>query len=540
MRILNAESLSSHGNVRGRQAMIEILEAGLQAADPYYNTLKLLRVENGKLIVGHPDFEPAGTPRPGEEVYDLGRMGRIYVFGAGKGVQRVARAIEEVLGDRLAGGHVIAKHGDERILDRIGVTFGAHPVPDDGCVRGCQQILAMCQDLRPEDLVFTVVANGVSALLTMPVPGVSLEDVRQTTYAMQIERGAPTQDLNPIRNHLDMMKGGRISRHIQPAMAIHIVAIDPNYAPHQGAQRTPYDQLIHGNLWLHTLPDCTTFADAVAMLDKWDAWDVVPAAVREHLRRADPRHETVKADEFERWRFRIFGVMPQHLGVIPAVRRKAARLGFKPHLLARFMQAEASQAGFVIADIARTIEREGAPFEPPCALITGGELLVTVGQETGVGGRNQEFALAAALRIAGSERIVVAGVDTDGTDGPGFQFAPRSFAALRMTNAALRMTNDALRMTNDALRTTDDALGPRSAQLAGELVRAAGELPPCLAGGIVDGQAVAEARAANVDILAALRRHNTSPALWKLQSGIVATQNISLTDLGVTLVMGRE
>jgi hypothetical protein len=102
------------------------------------------------------------------------------------------------------------------------------------------------------------------------------------------------------------------------------------------------------------------------------------------------------------------------------------------------------------------------------------------------------------------------------------------------------MTNDALRMTNDALRTTDDALGPRSAQLAGELVRAAGELPPCLAGGIVDGQAVAEARAANVDILAALRRHNTSPALWKLQSGIVATQNISLTDLGVTLVMGRE
>ena len=162
-RILNAEQLVSHGNERGRQALVQILEAGLRAADPYYNTLKLLRIEGNRLIVGGlPDFEPEGSPKTGEEVFDLDQVGRILVVGAGKGVQRVAKAIEEVLGDRLEGGVVIAKHGDERILERIEVVFGAHPVPDEGCVEGCRKIMAKLQGLKPEDLVFTVAANGPS------------------------------------------------------------------------------------------------------------------------------------------------------------------------------------------------------------------------------------------------------------------------------------------------------------------------------------------------------------------------------------------
>jgi glycerate-2-kinase len=489
VRILNPESLISHGNVRGRKALLEILDAGLEAADPYHNTRRMLRLAGGTLIVGHPDYEPMGAPRSGDEVIDLDVVGRIYVFGAGKGVQRVAKAIEEVLGDRLTGGQVIAKHGDEVVLERIGVTHGGHPVPDEGCVRGCRKILEMCQGLHENDLVFTIAANGVSALLTLPVPGVSLEDVRQTTYLMQIERGAPTQDLNPIRNHLDRMKGGRLSRHIQPAKAIHMVACDANYAPHETLRG--YEQLMHRNRWLHNLADCTTFAEAVDMLDKWDAWDAVPASVRAHLLRADPEHETVKAAEFEQWDFRIFGVMPRHLSPLPAAHKAAAELGFKPYTLTTWVQAEASQAGLVIADIAKSIERDGVPFEPPCVLITSGELLVTVGEETGVGGRNQEYALSAARNIAGSENIVMGGVDTDGTDGPGGHFA-------------------------------DDAGGIR-----------------CLTGGIVDGRTVDEARAADVNILAALQRHDSSSALWRLKSGIAATQSISVGDLGVTLIMGR-
>ena len=489
MRILNPEPLTSHGNIAGRRALLQILEAGMRAADPYYNTLDLLRVANGKLYVGRPQYEPRGAPRSGEEIIDLSTVGRIFVFGAGKGIQRVAKALEEKLGDHLTGGHVIGKHGDDVILEKIGVTLGGHPVPDEGCVQGCRRILAMCQDLTGEDLVFTCAGNGVSALLTLPVDGVSLDDVRQITYMMQIERGAPTQDLNPIRNHLDQMKGGRISRHIQPATAIHIIARDPNYQPFAMVQG--YPQLMRENLWLHTLPDFTTFADAVAMLKKWDAWDSAPPAARSFLERADPAAETVRAEEFERWRCRIFGVTPRESGVIPAAKAKAVELGFRPYELTEWLHAEASEAGRVIANIARSIEHRGEPFEPPCVLLTSGELLVTVGQETGVGGRNQEYALAGALAIAGSQNIVMAGVDTDGTDGPGGFSAP-------------------------------DTGGIH-----------------CLSGGVVDGETLAEAKRAGVDIHDALKRHAASDALWRLKSGIAATQNISLTDLGVTLIMGR-
>ena len=130
MRIQNQEILVSHGNRLARQALVKILEAGLQGADPYQNAKRLLSLRGDKLTVGGREFEPEGTPRSGDAVYDLSQIGNIYVIGAGKGIQRVALAIEEVLGDRLTDGHVIDKKGYPVILNRIGVSLGGHPVPD--------------------------------------------------------------------------------------------------------------------------------------------------------------------------------------------------------------------------------------------------------------------------------------------------------------------------------------------------------------------------------------------------------------------------
>jgi glycerate-2-kinase len=191
-------------------------------------------------------------------------------------------------------------------------------------------------------------------------------------------------------------------------------------------------------------------------------------------------------------RFRVFGVMPDGLGVLPTAAQQAAELGYRPHILSTRIQAEAREAGRTIAGIARSIEANGTPFEPPCALLSGGELLVTVGEERGVGGRNQEFVLGGGALLDGTQHIVMGGVDTDGTDGPGGRFA-------------------------------DDQ---------GNVC--------CLAGGIVDGETLAEARALGVDLHDALRTHATSAALWALRSGIVAEQNISLGDLDVTLVLARH
>ena len=219
----------------------------------------------------------------------------------------------------------------------------------------------------------------------------------------------------------------------------------------------------------------------------------MPMSVRRHLGEADSKYETVKADEFQRMWSRIFGVMPHRAGIPVQARKMAEALGFRPVALAeQLMGIEASQAGIYLAAIARTIEAKGEPVKPPCALFSNGEVVVTVGKGEGSGGRNQEVALSAAREIAGSENIVIGSVDTDGTDGPGAQFADEA------TNM------------------------------------------PCLAGGIVDGETVGQAEKAVIDLESELRHHDTSPALWKLNSGIVATPSISMLDLTVALIMGRK
>jgi glycerate-2-kinase len=471
------DSLLHHGDILGRTHVLQILAAGLDAADPLENTRSLLRLKHGCLQVGKSEFEPANTPKTGVEVYDLSQIGNIFVVGAGKGIQRVAKAIEDLLGNRLAGGHVIDKKGHPIILQRIGVTLGNHPVPDHDCIRGCERILDITEDLTADDLVFLCVANGVSSLLTLPAPGISIEDVRETTYLLQIDRGAPTGDLNPVRNHLDLMKGGRITQHVYPAKMVHILAWRPS----------DYHQLMHRNLWLHTLPDYTTYQLAINNLKKWNAWKNVPPAVRRHLETADPQYATVKAQEFEKMSFRIFGVMPRHLDMISASAQKARELGYNPLILTRELQAEASQAGRTVAHIAKSIEQYGDPIPPPCVLLTGGELLVTVGSATGIGGRNQEFVLGAAHAIADNRNIVIAAADTDGTDGPGGQFVhSQAF--------------------------------------------------PCLAGGIVDGKTLNQAKNANINLQEELRNHNSSRALLKLGSGLVISKGISMNDLSVSLI----
>lgn len=489
IRVLNPDILYSHGNVHGRKDILEILEASLQAADPYNNTCKLIRVKRDKLIIGSPDFEVTGAPKTGEEVVDLTKLGKILVIGAGKGVQRVAKAIEDILGDRLTGGHVIDKYGAPLILDRIGVTFGAHPVPDENCIAGCREIQKLCQGLKPIDMVFTIAANGISSLLTYPIPGVSLEDIQRTTYLMQIERGVPTQELNPIRNHLDLMKGGRVSMMLQPAKAIHLIVYDPDGF---GRYESGWSEFIEHNVWLHTLPDSTTFIDAIGILKKWNAWDVIPAPVSRHLLEASPKFETIKPPAFLKTWFRIFGLMPRKIGMMSIAQEKARELGYTPHILCNRLETEAGITGEVVATIACSVEREGVPFEPPCALFTWGEMVVTVGDSKGIGGRNQEYVLSAARKIDGSKNIIMAAVDTDGTDGPGTQFA-----------------------IDDQTQST-------------------------LAGGIVDGMTATEIRNAGIDIMSELRHHNTTPVLVKLRDGIYASHSISLSDFGVTLVAGRS
>lgn len=486
MRIKNRNQLIFGKNAHAKRMMLDILDAGLQASDPYQNALKLLHREGNILFVGNPDFEPENDPQSGTERYDLNEFEHIWLVGAGKGVQRVALAFYEILGDRLTGGELIAKYGDELILpSNLHVTLGAHPVPDENCVVGSKQIVELSRRVSEKDLVITVIANGGSALLTLPMDGVPLEDAMRIVQLLQIEKGAKTEDLNKIRNHIDQLKGGRISRLFKKARQLHIEVADVNHYRSELINSDYYD-LMTNNMWLHNLPDGTTFSDAVEVLDSYDVWDETPESIRKVLLEADPDKETVKYDEFSQMKFRVFGIMPGKLHYLYAAKKKAEEYGFHTYILSRSMDAEAFALGKAAAGIGMNILYRNEPVSAPAVLLSAGEMRVTVDKFQGVGGRNQEYVLSAACEIGGRDRILIASVDTDGTDGPG---------GLDIDGA-----------------------------------------PRCLGGGIVDGESLDLAEKSGVDLKSALIHHATSEALWRIHGGIEIEQNISLNDLSVIMV----
>ena len=490
MRVLNSEQILSHGNINGRKDIMEILEAGLRATDPYNNTMSLFERDGNILKVGNPRFEADGDPNSGIDTLDLNDYNRVFVVGAGKGVQRIAKAIEDVLGDWLTCGEVISKHGDESILKRIGNTYGAHPTPDEGCVAGSKKIFELSKDITERDLVFTIITNGGSSLLTLPCDGISLKDVEDITYLVQIVKGIPTSDLNNIRNNIDRLKAGRITRAFHPAKMYHLFGADANCAngkkwscKYEGM--TNYERTLRSNRWLHNLPDASTFEDAKRIIEMYDLKSECPKSILDAIYEADPANEVLKYEEYIMTNSRFFGIMPDDEGV-KASRDKAVELGYDTYVLTRMLCTEAKAAAQMTTAIALNIDLSKEPFVPPVALITAGELLVTVGKSTGIGGRNQEFCLSAAMSIKDRRKIIIGSVDSDGTDGPG---------GLNLDGA-----------------------------------------PDCLGGAIVDGHTAIEAEEMGLCLFDYLKEHASSEPLWKLGSGLNIEHGISTNDITVTLI----
>lgn len=485
MRILNKEQLLSWNHTKGRQDMLEILEAALEAADPYYNTKALFRREGELLYIGGQEFEADKDPKSGPEVVNLADVEHIYVVGAAKGVQRMAKAIEDVLGDTITGGHVIGKYGDSIDLDYIGITLAAHPTPDQNCVEGCRKILELAEMVTDRDLVFTIIGNGGSSLLTCPAADITIDEVRDFTYMMQIEKGVPTIELNVVRNHIDKLKGGRLTKLFSKAKVICLDCVDANDFRMRGV-RENWQILMHENRWLHNLPDETTFSQALDIIKKYGVEDRTPKSIMSHLSKGNPEDETVHFDEFMTFDTRMFGITPLSRDFMAVGKKKAEELGYRALTLAHVEAVESTQAARIFASMIKHTLEMKEPFQAPVALFIGEEMVVEVGDSKGVGGRNQEYALMMASLIDGWKHVTVGAVDTDGTDGPG---------GLKLKGA-----------------------------------------PECLAGGIVDGKTMERARSLGVDVEQSLRSHSTSEALWNLDCGVWATQNVSMGDLGIILI----
>ncbi len=488
MRIQNMGMLVSHGNKTGRLHVAQMLDAGLDMVDPYIGATRLISRHGSRLVFEGKEFELSEDPRSGRAEYDLDSFDRVIVIGAAKGVQRCAVALEEILGDYLTGGHLIGKHGDGILCKKLGVTLAGHPVPDEYCEEGCKRIYEWIRDITEKDFVITITGSGVSSLMTWPIEGVTVKEMCELTHMMQIEKGALTRELNPIRVYLDRFKGGKISRYLKKATVVHLATNDLGGASYSlPGVRDTYAELMKHNCFIPTIADGSTFGQAVDAFRKYDVWDRIPQNIRDFFIKADPAYKTVDLHEYESMNARLFKLTPKLEMLYPVVMKKAEELGYTPYMLAETMTAEASEAGKVVASIALNIQNMDQPVKKPCVLISSGELIVTVGNETGVGGRNQEFCLAAAFKIAGSAKIVFGAADTDGTDGPGGFVAEGA--------------------------------------------------PECLGGAIVDGYTVKEAGEMGIDLAKAMKTHGTSAPLWKLGCGIDAQHSISALDLRIVAIM---
>jgi hydroxypyruvate reductase len=368
-----------------RRCARSIWEAALAAGD----VAPLLRAA----LHRHRDFLEAGGWR-----IDLGNVERIVVLGCGKAGASMARAAEEILGDRISAGVVAVKDKHLAPTQRIELVEAGHPVPDARGEAVAARLLALAASASPRDLVLFLVSGGGSALTPAPAPPVTLAE-KQAVTRLLLAAGATIGELNAVRKHLSRFKGGQLARAAAPAPVLTLILSD--------VIGDPLDVIASGP----TAPDPTSFGDALAVLRARGVLDGVPAAVRERLAAGARGQipETPKPGDplFDGVTNVVIG---SNAVVAAAAIERARQLGFRPELLTRELEGEARAVAPALVARARQLS-------PPVCLIAAGETTVTV-RGHGRGGRCQEFAVAAARELDGERGIAVLAAGTDGTDGP--------------------------------------------------------------------------------------------------------------------------
>jgi hydroxypyruvate reductase len=373
------------------------MAAALAAVEPAAAVGRFLRRDGDILHVG-------------EHRFDLALLQRVIVVGAGKAGAPMARAVAAALGDNLSAGLVVVKDGHLAAETSassavLRVVEAGHPVPDERGVNAAQAMLALLQNLTAHDLVIALISGGGSALLTLPVPGVTLAEIQQLTGQL-LASGADIGAINILRKHLDQLKGGGLARLVRPATLVTLVLSD--------VVGSPLDSIASGP----TVPDSSSFADALAVLARYGLDQSVPPSILAHLRRgaAGAIPDTPKPGD------PLFDGVSTHLVgsnelAAAAALQAASAEGFTPLLLTTSLEGEAREAGRFLAAILREVAASGNPLPRPVCLVAGGETTVTL-RGTGRGGRNQELALAAVQGLAGLVDVALVALATDGGDGP--------------------------------------------------------------------------------------------------------------------------
>jgi len=354
-------------DARAREALLAVFGAAVAAADP-------ARVLAGLLP------EP---PRKGSN-------GRVVVVGCGKAAAGMAAAVEAAWPGVPLSGAVVTRHGQGMRLSRIEVLEASHPVPDAGSEAAARRMLALVQDLNADDLVLALISGGGSALMALPLPGLTLAD-KQAINRQLLASGATIHEMNAVRRHLSAIKGGRLAHAAAPARVVTLALSDvPGDEPAVIASGP-------------TVPDPTSWAE------------VREIATRYGLRLpVQDGPETPKADELEA-EVRLIATPAMALQAAAGIARQWA---LTPLILGDAIEGEAREFGTAMAGIAKGARTHGTPLPGPCLLLSGGETTVTIGAgPAGRGGRNTEFLLALALGLGAMQGVWALAGDTDGIDG---------------------------------------------------------------------------------------------------------------------------
>jgi len=373
--------------------VLAAMNEALAAADPARIIRKHLKLYEQVLHVGKLQFP-------------LKEFRRIFVIGGGKASGYMAEEVEKLLGKWITGGLVIIPDYLRPMPRGHRITYhpATHPIPTRKGMEGVLAMLDLVENVSRDDLVIVLLSGGGSALMPLPIEGISLNDEAQVT-SLLLKSGAGIEEINTVRKHLSQIKGGRIAARLYPATVLTLIISD--------VVGDKIDAIASGP----TAPDPTTYRDAEQVLKKYDLWSQIPTNARrvitEGLSGSIPDTPKKESKAFKHVHNLIIGNGRASCLAAAAAMTKA---GYRTQVLSIQITGEAREAGRIFGSIARDIRDNSLPFAPPTALVAGGETTVTV-RGKGKGGRNQELVLAAAVKISGSDAVVVGSFATDGIEG---------------------------------------------------------------------------------------------------------------------------
>jgi glycerate 2-kinase len=374
-----------------------IFSKAFSAVDPSKILKDRIRIQRDRLSIKMEEGS--------EKVFDLNTFDKIFLVGSGKASGAMAQAIEEIFGDRLTKGVITTKYGHLLPLKKTKIIEAGHPIPDQKGYEGAKKIQRLLKESGPKDLVIFLLSGGGSALLPFPADHIDLKEKQEVTQFL-LDCGADIKEINAVRKHISMIKGGWLAKWAYPSTVVGFILSDV-----VGDQ---LDVIGSGP----TVPDPSTFGEAFEILKKYNLVKEISLSIQKHLRsgKEGKIEETPKPGEvvFERVYNSLIG---SNILALLEAKREAVSLGFNTVILSSSIEGETREAARFHTAVAKEVISSGNPIPRPACILSGGETTVTV-KGNGLGGRNQEFALAGALEISGVEKVVLLSGGTDGTDGP--------------------------------------------------------------------------------------------------------------------------